>query len=120
MPSHLTTQPTTSGRSLWQIFRSERPNFKLSSAVLIVKLLQWAKAFQDFVMVEVVPKLAGWLHEIDTKLWAWAEAARDAIYKKVIEIGTYIVNGIKDGITKEWNKLVDHLKAWRSATRPRQ
>ena len=43
-------------------------------------------------------------------LQKWADDTKVAIGKKVIEIGTYIVNGIRDGIMHEWDKLIGHLK----------
>lgn len=80
-----------------------------TAVTLGIKLLVWAKAFEDWVKTDVAPKFPGWLNDINTQMWAWADTFKGMILTKLEAVGKAIVDGIKAGVSGAWSALTSFV-----------
>ncbi len=71
------------------------------------KIAEMARKFTSWVQDEVMPKLPGVLDNIKTGIGGWVEGAVNWAGDKLTGVGRAIVDGLKQGISDAWGRLLD-------------
>jgi hypothetical protein len=91
--------------SLWSSFSGWLAEV---SPKIAAKVAEWAKAFVEWAK-DVAPKIPGALAGILTAISAWVSGAIGKLSAEAAKIGQAVVDGIKQGLSNGWGKVVAWL-----------
>ena len=80
-----------------------------TAIVLVPKLVAWAGAFLGWVATDVLPKIAGILGDILTRIEEWIGTAVDWILDKAASLGKAMIDGAVKGIKDAGSALLDAM-----------